>query len=156
MPERKLRAIILGVIMWAFLFGIGTAVMYKLGEEKIGVILFFMSPMVSIPLAYWYMRAPKEKSAVEGFKLGLTWVVLSMIMDVIFLVYVFNQGWEYFHIWTVWIGYSEVMILATIVGALMKPELGMSEAEGKLKEEKKVEEKVKGKEGETIFFEKRK
>ena len=111
--------------------------------------MLIIIPIVSVILSYIYMRAPREKSVYEGTRLGFTWFVIMLTLDVIVLVYILENGWEYFRTWTVWISYAEVVFLCGVIGALMKPTKEEIEQRGN----DKIDEQPKAlkTEGDTYF-----
>ncbi len=134
MPEKKLRSILLGLLLWILNFTAATLVALKLNDENIKIFILIVIPIFTAVLAYIYMRSPQEKSVYEGTRLGLTWFVLLLTIDVIVKVYLMKYGWEYFRSWTVWISFGEIIFLCGVIGALMKPikeEMPTTESEQK-------------------------
>lgn len=149
MPEKKLRSILLGILLWVLLFTASTVAAYKLDKNNIDIAMLIIIPIICVILSYIYMRAPREKSVYEGTRLGFTWFVIMLTLDVIVLVYILENGWEYFRTWTIWISYAEVVFLCGVIGALMKPTKEEIEQRGN----DKIDETSKNSktEGDTYF-----
>jgi hypothetical protein len=148
MPEKKLRTIILGVILWGVLFTLATLAAYKLDEDNIDIFMLIAIPIFCVVLAYIYMRGTGDKSVYEGTRLGFTWLMILLTLDVIVRVYILDNDWEYFRSWTVWIAFAEIVFLCGAIGALSKPvKAELEQVEAK----KKAEEKSSKTEGETYF-----
>ncbi len=112
------KAILLGIVLYAVIFLIGSIVMAFAGVEAIGKSMIIISPILLVLVAYWYLK--KNAGLEEGLKLGLIWLLLSIILDIVVLVYCFKNGWIYFSSWTVWLGYGEMIIVPGIVGKLLE------------------------------------
>lgn len=114
------KAILLGVLMWILLFVASGIVMNTLGRETIGMVLIFVGPLISIPIAYCYLKTTINPDMLkEGFKLGVTWAILAFILDLVIMVFAFGLGFGYYKAWTLWVGYGEMIGFCTLVGYLM-------------------------------------
>lgn len=118
MLQNLKKGILLGLLMWIILFFIGSIAMVTIGQDKIGVAMIILWPIVAIFLARRYFK--DNPSMVEGLKLGIVWMVISAILDIAILVYGFKNGWEFYSTWTIWIGYLEIIIVPAIVGKILE------------------------------------
>lgn len=149
MPEKKLRSILLGILLWVLLFTASMLAAFKLDKNNIDVFMLIVIPIICVILSYIYMRAPKDKSVYEGTRLGFTWFVIILTLDVIVLTYILENGWEYFRTWTIWISYAEVVFLCGVIGALMKPTKEEIEQRGSDKTD--APPKISKSEGDSYF-----
>lgn len=72
-----------------------------LGQKMIGISLIFIGPLLSVPIAYWYLKTtPNLNMVIEGLKLGITWAILAFILDLFIMVILFGFGMDYYTSWT--------------------------------------------------------
>lgn len=118
MLQNTKKGILLGLLMWIILFFIGSTVMVTIGQDKIGVSMIILEPIVAIFLARWYLKV--NPNIIEGLKLGIVWTIISAILDIAILVYGFKNGWGFYSTWTIWVGYLEIIIVSAIVGKILE------------------------------------
>lgn len=114
------RAILFGVMLWAFIFVIFSVVMFMpwfstrpLAQHATLWILFI--PLV-LALVKWYSFG-KKITAVEGLKLGLVFLVVGTILDMIITIPLFVKSFgKYYSDWKIYVGYAEVLALCAYAG----------------------------------------
>lgn len=116
------KGISLGLLSWIISFFLGSIVMITIGQDRIGVSMIILGPIVIIFLARWYFKTVNPSMA-EGLKLGILWAVMSVVLDVAILVYGFKNGWGFYSTWTIWVGYLEIIIVPMIVGKIMEKKI---------------------------------
>jgi len=120
LPANFRKAILLGTVMWILLFVAAGVVMNSLGSGMIGIVLIFIGPIISIPIAYLYLKTtPNQDMFREGFKLGIIWAIWAFVLDLLIMVLIFGRGFAYYTSWTLWLGYCEMIGFSTLVGYLM-------------------------------------
>lgn len=126
MIKKPVKGILLGLLIWITGFIIGSIVMMMAGMEMIGIVMIFVMPVLAALVAWWYLR--KNPRMSEGLKLGIIWIVINAVLDILVLVLAFGNGFSYFASWTVWVGYAEMLIVPALVGKMLE---GKSEGENK-------------------------
>ncbi len=92
MPNMK-RATIWGLILFWIIFVIATVIQIIVpGDIIIGIVvmpfvIFFYSKFV------YFRKGDTEVTMKEGFLVGLYWSIISIICDIIFVVYLLGIGW---------------------------------------------------------------
>ena len=116
MPNMK-RVTIWGLILFWIIFVIATVIVIIFpGDLIIGIVvmpfvIFFYSKFV------YFRKGDTEVTIKEGFLVGLYWSVISIICDIIFVVYILGIGWVLFSSWALYIHYIQIVVF-TILGAL--------------------------------------
>ena len=114
------RGIILGIVMWLLLFAAGTVIMSTLGSGLIGVILIFIVPVISAPIAWFYLKNDDiTEKLYEGLRLGAVWAITGLFLDAMIMAFILGRGFGYFLSWTLWLGYCEMVIFSTTVGYIL-------------------------------------
>ena len=116
MPNMK-RATIWGLILFWIIFVIATVIQIIVpGDVIIGIVvmpfvIFFYSKFV------YFRKGDTEVTIKEGFLVGLCWLIIVIICDIIFVVYIMGFGWKLFSSWMQYVLYAE-LVVCTILGAL--------------------------------------
>ena len=56
----------------------------------------------------------------EGILVGLYWLVLAIIYDIILVVYIRGIGWELFSSWALIVHYIELVVFTVLVAFTVK------------------------------------
>ena len=113
----KKRATIWGLILFWIIFVIATVIqIISPGDLIIGIVvmpfvIFFYSKFV------YFRKEDSEVTIKEGFLVGLYWSFISIICDIIFVVYLLGIGWVLFSSWALYVHYIQIVVF-TILGAL--------------------------------------
>jgi hypothetical protein len=119
------QATIAGLITYFIIFIIGSILLFGLGISMnlFGIVMLLIMPFVIFLIAkYLYFNKIKVRQRIEGLYLGIYWLVIAILLDIIILVYGFNIGWNYFlkANWTMPVGYAEYVIFAFLAGYFSK------------------------------------
>ena len=82
-----------------------------IGIFIIPFVIFLYSKFV------YFRKEDTEASIKEGFLVGLCWLIITIICDIIFVVYILGVGWVLFSSWVQYVLYAEIVV-CTILGAL--------------------------------------
>ena len=127
MPERSGKALGYAVLIWIIGFVWGSVVFMTPALKGISSIPYVSRyPAISFPvLILWllvayalsrnYLRAATDKPS-EGLKLGLLFAVVNLFLDLLVLVILFKNGFDYFVSLTVWLAYLILFIVPWLVG----------------------------------------
>ena len=121
MPNIK-RATIWGLILTLLTFVIAT-ILVLISPNLHLIIGIFLFPIVIIfysKFAY-FRREDTVASMKEGFLVGLYWLILAIIYDIIVVVYILGIGWEFLSSWALIVHYVELVVF-TALGALTEKE----------------------------------
>jgi hypothetical protein len=124
---RFAKAIAYAVIIWIVGFIWGSIVFMTPALKQTPRIPFVSSnPAISFPiLLIWavltYVLAQRflKKSADpanDGLKLGMTFVVVNLVLDLVVLVSLLKAGFGYFISLTVWTAYAMILIVPWLTG----------------------------------------
>ena len=96
------RAVITAVLLYCATFAVGIIAGLMTGTDFEGgapialehwFITIIFSALVTIPFVHWYFKDVDEVSAIEGIKLGLTFLGVGVIADAILVVpYMLTTG----------------------------------------------------------------
>ena len=123
MPERTGRALAYAALIWITGFVWGSVVFMTPALKNIPALPYVSRyPAISFPLlilwflityllARSYLRTTRTDKASEGFRLGLLFAVVNLLLDLLVLVLLFKNGLVYFASLTVWVAY---LILLTV------------------------------------------
>jgi hypothetical protein len=119
------QATIAGLITYFIIFIMGSILLFGLGitMNLFGLIMLLIMPFgIFIVAKYLYFNRVKVRQRIEGLYLGIYWLVIAILLDIIILVYGFNIGWNYFlkANWTMPVGYAEYVIFAFLAGYFSK------------------------------------
>ncbi len=120
MPNIK-RATIWGLILF-FIILVITSILVLLSPDMVLIISIVIWPFgIFLYSKFAYFRKEgTEASIKEGFIVGLYWSIISIICDIILVVYLLGFGWELFlstSSWALYVHYAEIVVF-TILGAL--------------------------------------
>ena len=127
MPQRTIRAVAYATLIWLAGFVWGSMVFmtpslksipplpYVSRYPAISFPLLILFPLIAYLLARRYLRAVADK-ANEGIKLGVTFAVVNLILDLLILVVLFKNGVDYFASLTVWLAYFSLLLAPALVG----------------------------------------
>ncbi|HEY8186586.1 MAG TPA: hypothetical protein VIF64_10970 [Pyrinomonadaceae bacterium] len=127
MPQRLGRALFYAVLIWITGFVWGTVVFMTPALKSISSIpyisrypaisfpLLVIWPLVAYVLARNYLRAVTDQ-ATEGLKLGFMFAVVNLLLDLLVLVLLFQNGLGYFVSFTVWLAYFILLTVPWLVG----------------------------------------
>jgi hypothetical protein len=119
------KAIASAVVIYALMFLIASALMLWLSDIMVYSVVMFLALIVVtvVVTKYYYFEGVKKikKPLEEGFGLGIIYVLVSLALDVILVVYGFatEVGWAYIMSWDILLGYL-VMLVTSIVVAYKK------------------------------------
>jgi len=113
------RAVIWGLILFLILFVILILLLIMFGSPLNKIIGIFIIPFVIFLYSkfVYFRKEDTEASLKEGFLVGLCWLIILIICDIIFVVYILGVGWILFSSWVQYVLYAEIVV-CTILGAL--------------------------------------
>lgn len=127
MPQRLGKALGYAILIWIIGFVWGSVVFMTPALKDISSIPYVSRyPAISFPvLIVWllvayalsrnYLRTATDKAS-EGLKLGLLFAVVNLLLDLLVLVILFKNGFDYFVSLTVWLAYLILFIVPWLVG----------------------------------------
>jgi hypothetical protein len=127
MPYKPVKAIGYAVLIWILGFIWGSIVFMSPALRATKPIPYVSSnPAISFPiiliwtvltllLARNYLKGATDRAG-EGLKLGVTFVVVNFVLDLIVLVFLLQAGFKYFVSASVWFAYATLLLIPWIVG----------------------------------------
>jgi hypothetical protein len=127
MPRNPGRAIAYSLLIWIVGFVWGSVVFMTPALKSLPSIPYVSRyPAISFPLLIlWlvlafvlagnYLKTTSDQ-ANEGLRLGLMFAVVNLLLDLLFLVLLFKNGFSYFASLTVWLAYSILLIVPWFTG----------------------------------------
>ena len=132
------RALGYAILIWVTGFIWGSIVFMTPSLKTVRAIPYVSSnPAISFPiLAFWlvlvyllarsFLKTPAGPDAgslrglmdkpSQGFRLGLTFSVVNLFLDLVVLVFLLKAGFGYFGSLTVWIAYGLLLIVPWLTG----------------------------------------
>jgi len=127
MPERIGRALGYALLIWLSGFVWGSVVFMTPALRNVAAIPYVSRyPAISFPLlllwllityllARSYLKAATDKDA-EGFRLGVVFATVNLVLDLLVLVLLFKNGFAYFASLTVWLAYFILLTVPWFTG----------------------------------------
>ena len=112
------RATIWGIVLTLITFLIATILVLISPDLHIiiGIIIFPL--VIFLYSKFVYFRKEDIQAPIkEGFLVGLYWLIIAIIYDIIVLVYILGVGWEVFSSWVLIVHYVELVVF-TVLGPL--------------------------------------
>lgn len=108
------------VLLWILIFVTVSIIMFM---PRIGgfyrYILLVIEPLVIFFCAYLYFR--RNKGAwQQGLFLGVYYIIISTILDLIITIPLFVKSYEFFKNWNLYIGFLEVIIVCIVASYVFK------------------------------------
>jgi hypothetical protein len=134
MPQRIGKALAYAIVIWIIGFVWGSIVFMTPSLKGVRPIPYISTnPAISFPiLIVWlpviYLLArnylkPSSERAAEGWKLGLTFSIVNLTLDLVILVLLLKAGFAYFISLTVWLGYLLLLMVPWLTGRSMETNL---------------------------------
>ncbi len=121
MPILTVRAVLYAISLWIIGFVWGSVVFmtpalkgvasipYVSRYPAISFPLLFILPVAAYVCARRYLK--NRNSWDEGFRLGLTFAITNLVLDLLVLVVLFGNGLAYFASITVWLAYLLLLVV---------------------------------------------
>ena len=125
MPILTLRAVLYAIFLWVIGFVWGSVVFmtpalkvasipYVSRYPAISFPLLFILPVAAYVCARRYLK--NGNGGDEGFRLGLTFALTNLVLDLLVLVVLFGNGLAYFASITVWLAYLLLLVVPWLTG----------------------------------------
>src|SRR2546428_9139488 len=136
MPQKIGKALAYAIVIWIIGFVWGSIVFMTPSLKGVRAIPYISNnPAISFPiLIVWlpvtyllaknYLKASPDRMA-EGLKLGFTFSLVNLILDLLILVLLLKAGFAYFIFLTVWVGYLLLLIVPWLTGRSMQTKFEM-------------------------------
>ena len=127
MPRKIGKALAYAILIWFTGFVWGSVVFMTPALRNLPAVPYVSRyPAISFPvLVIWlliayllarnYLKTAPDK-ANEGLKLGITFALVNLILDLLILVLLFKNGFGYFASLTVWLAYFILLLVPSLVG----------------------------------------
>jgi hypothetical protein len=126
-PQRIGRALAYALLIWITGFVWGTVVFMTPAMKDVPAIPYISHyPLISFPLLILFPllahvlahKHLKTTSATpgEGCRLGLLFVIVNLMLDLLVLVVLFKNGFSYFASLTVWLAYFILLVVPWFTG----------------------------------------
>ncbi|HSS22140.1 MAG TPA: hypothetical protein VLL54_18870 [Pyrinomonadaceae bacterium] len=135
MPQRLGKALGYAALIWLVGFAWGTVVFITPALKSVPsipyvsrfpaisfpvLLISFPVLLIWIPVAYLlarsYLKTTGEPGS-EGLRLGVTFAVVNLLLDLLVLVLLFKNGFVYFASLTVWLAYLILIIVPWRTGS---------------------------------------
>jgi hypothetical protein len=122
--DRNLRILISGFVVWLIPFLVSIP-LYPQGQpvydlQVVKSILIVVGGAVGALLALWYLREIERDFMKEGAILGIAWFVISSVLDILVLVYLFHGMDPASWAGQIGIRYLLMPVMTTAMGAAME------------------------------------
>jgi hypothetical protein len=127
MPQKTGRALAYAVLIWLTGFVWGSVVFMTPALKDVAAIpyvsrypaisfpLLIVWPLIAFVLARSYLRTATDK-ADEGLRLGLVFVAVNFVLDLLVLVLLFRNSLTYFASLSVWLAYVILLSVPWLTG----------------------------------------
>lgn len=116
------KVLMWGVVYWLVANILGKLIYLSPWQGQIGKIFLVLAPILTIIFSLLYFRESKAKIKIlEGLGVGIIWMIISVILDAIFVVWFFVKDFVgYFGRSLVWAGYLQMIVLVILVGLVFQ------------------------------------
>lgn len=115
------RAILTGALLWVLIFFEVSILMF--GFKLQGAVYYFahylLAAILTTICAMIYFNKNKA-SAKTGFILGIIYLVTGIILDATITIPLFVKSYNFFANPLLWLGYTEGVLVTTLVGFIEK------------------------------------
>lgn len=119
------RALGYSALLWIFIFVEVSVLMFglQMPNPDSSLVHFILLGIITLAVSYLYFSTKTVKASVQqGILFGLAAIIFSAIIDAIITVPLFMQ-WDYAALFLngwLWVGYIEIIVITTFVGAFKK------------------------------------
>jgi hypothetical protein len=119
MVEDWKSATLCGIILWALIFAEISVLMFTPGLEGNQslqkMIHLVILPVLVILCSYMYFKG-SEASLKEGFVLGILFLIVGTVLDLLITVPIFVKSFDFYLQWSLWVGFLEVVVFSSLAG----------------------------------------
>lgn len=131
MPYKPIQAFAYAILIWVVGFIWGSIVFMTPALHAMPPIPYVSSnPAISFPIiliwtilalviARRYLKTAADKSR-EGLRLGATFVVVNIVLDLIVLVFLLKTGFKYFVSASLWFAYTSLLLIPWLTGRTLE------------------------------------
>ncbi len=112
-------ATVWGAILWVLIFVAVTVMMFGLPGLYQNWCPLIVNPFLIGFCAYMYFKGVKGKIN-DALILGIYWVILGTVLDLLVTVPLFVKGYSFFGQWTLWLGWLETIIIPALTLKYLK------------------------------------
>ncbi len=105
-------ATVWGVVLWVLIFVVVSVMMFGLPQYQDWWTLI-TNPFLVVFCAWMYFKSAKGKLK-DGIILGIYWVILTTVLDLLITIPLFVKSYDFLMQWTIWLGALETIVFATI------------------------------------------
>src|SRR4026209_2338041 len=122
MPDKPFKAFAYAVLIWVVGFIWGSIVFmtpalrstppipYVSRNPAISFPIILIWTVLTLLLARNYLKPAADKEG-EGFRLGLMFVIVNFVLDLVVLVFLLQTGFSYFISASVWFAYATLVLI---------------------------------------------
>lgn len=107
------------IISWVFAFVAISMIMFApalVGDIPTqNALELLILPIIAYFAAHMALKDEKT-GASDGFKLGIYFVIIGTVLDLLITVPLFTKSYDFFRNWMLWAGYAEGIIFCTLAG----------------------------------------
>lgn len=107
------------IISWVLIFVAISVIMFTpalIGNSVAqNALELLILPVIAYFSAYMALKDEKPRAS-DGFALGIYFVIIGTVLDLLITVPLFTKSYDFFMSWMLWAGYAEGIIFCTIAG----------------------------------------
>lgn len=109
-----------GIVVWCLIFATLSVLMFTpFLKDKVmvqyGIFWFLLIPMVLLASKWYFKMDPPNM--MKGLCLGLIFIGVSLILDIVFTVPFFVKSYaKFFGDWKLYVGFGEILLLCIYAG----------------------------------------
>ncbi len=117
------RGIIFGIVLWVAIFLEVTVLMFGFNLEN-GDWAYYIAHYVLVAIfvvlvSIYYFRGKRViRDIKEGFKAGILFVIIGIILDALIRIPFFVKSFSFFFDAGIWMGYLEIIVITCIISAI--------------------------------------
>ena len=112
-------ATIWGILLWVLIFVVVSVLMFGFPNLYSDWMTLLTNPFLIVFCAWMYFKQVKG-DVKQGVYLGIYWIILGTILDVIITVPLFVKTYSFFTHWTLWLGWVETIAFSALTARSLK------------------------------------
>jgi hypothetical protein len=131
LPYKPIKALVFALLIWLVGFIWGSVVFmtpalkttpsipYISSNPAISFPILLMWTVLALLLARSYLKSAPDQ-AREGLRLGIMFMLVNFVLDLVVLVFLLKTGFNYFVSGSVWFAYATLILIPWITGRTLE------------------------------------
>ncbi len=133
-------ATVWAILLWFIIFAVYSVLMFAVKQYRTDLLMIILSPLLVLFCGWMYFKEMKEPTFKEGMFLGIYFILVGTILDVVVTVPLFVGSFSaYYGDWTLWVSFGLTVVFGGLSAYVSKQDM----MAGKQKESRKNKKNTK-------------